>query len=302
MNDKSAPCLRRLLLGGAMLTILPIGVLAQQAAPFTAQGAEAQEEVRRYAVELIVFEYSDGASGTKESFLPDVPQAAPVADPFAAGLARPLGPDDANDANANGLQMGDDVDELTVATPMAVRQEELAEIVTYERIQLEVLPPERYQLNAVYESLERLDAYRPLMRAAWIQPTLPEDATRPIKLRILGNPPLRLDGTVTLYLNRFLHLVMDLSLEEKAPYRGGTEFRRGGTFGNDEVRAPFSFGSRSTVTPSIYYRIQEDRIVRNGELRYYDHPKFGVIAKITRVEEKEAAPAGDDTTDLLPGS
>jgi hypothetical protein len=41
------------------------------------------------------------------------------------------------------------------------------------------------------------------------------------------------------------------------------------------------------VTFPIRYRIEEDRIVRNGELRYFDHPKFGVLAKITRVEKQE---------------
>ena len=35
------------------------------------------------------------------------------------------------------------------------------------------------------------------------------------------------------------------------------------------------------------YRIQENRILKNGELRYYDHPKFGVLAKVTRVEERK---------------
>jgi hypothetical protein len=33
--------------------------------------------------------------------------------------------------------------------------------------------------------------------------------------------------------------------------------------------------------------INENRILKNGELRYYDHPKFGVLAKVTRVEEDE---------------
>ena len=45
----------------------------------------------------------------------------------------------------------------------------------------------------------------------------------------------------------------------------------------------------------VYYRIQEDRILKNGELRYYDHPKFGVLAKVTRVEEEEAT----DVNELL---
>jgi hypothetical protein len=35
----------------------------------------------------------------------------------------------------------------------------------------------------------------------------------------------------------------------------------------------------------VRYRIFEDRIFKSGDLRYFDHPKFGVLAKITRVEE-----------------
>lgn len=41
---------------------------------------------------------------------------------------------------------------------------------------------------------------------------------------------------------------------------------------------------RSQFAAPVYYRIREDRIVRNGELRYYDHPRFGAVAKITRID------------------
>ena len=41
----------------------------------------------------------------------------------------------------------------------------------------------------------------------------------------------------------------------------------------------------------------ENRIVKNGELRYFDHPKFGVIAKITRVDEAEADEEFEDDED-----
>ena len=33
------------------------------------------------------------------------------------------------------------------------------------------------------------------------------------------------------------------------------------------------------------YRLQENRIVKNAETRYFDHPKFGVVAKVVRVED-----------------
>ena len=42
-----------------------------------------------------------------------------------------------------------------------------------------------------------------------------------------------------------------------------------------------------TVEQPVHYRIQEDRIFKSGETRYFDHPKFGVLAKITRWEEAE---------------
>jgi hypothetical protein len=47
------------------------------------------------------------------------------------------------------------------------------------------------------------------------------------------------------------------------------------------------------VSPPVFYRISEDRILRSGELRYYDHPKFGLLAKVTRVEEEEEPDQGE---------
>jgi len=46
----------------------------------------------------------------------------------------------------------------------------------------------------------------------------------------------------------------------------------------------------------VRYSIQENRILKNGELRYYDHPKFGVLAMVTRIEEEEDL---DDVGELL---
>ncbi len=169
----------------------------------------------------------------------------------------------------------------------------LDEIPTPEQAGLKLLPPDQYVLDDVYSHLRRLDAYRPILRTAWVQPTLEKNETMPINLRRLGNPPLRLDGTITLYLSRFLHLVVDLSLEEKSPLRVPVDDNRVRQFGD---RSSLRF-DREAVTPIVTYRIEEDRIVRNGELRYYDHPRFGVIAKIWRVEEEVAE---DATLDAIP--
>jgi hypothetical protein len=43
----------------------------------------------------------------------------------------------------------------------------------------------------------------------------------------------------------------------------------------------------------VRFRIQENRILKNGELRYFDNPKFGILAKVTRVEESEPEPSDE---------
>ena len=82
MTGKSDLLVRRLLVSGAMLAMLQNAASAQQAAPFAAEAGDAEDEIRRYAVELIVFEYGAGASGTKESFLPDTVEEEFLADPY----------------------------------------------------------------------------------------------------------------------------------------------------------------------------------------------------------------------------
>ncbi len=284
----------------AFLFLLSASTMGQQAVAPGASSleAEAEEGIRRYSVELIIFEYTDSSSAGTEIFDPDEapaqeadsyssdspPEEPPEFDPTMLEKPRPAASPESDDRF-----FADDTRDLT---PVFI-DEPLAVIPTYEQAGLRLLGPEDYVLNDVYERLERLDAYRPLMRTAWIQQTPEKDVAAPIKLRRLGDPPLRLDGTITLYLSRYLHLVVDLALEEKAPLRMPAANNRLRRFGDERSR--FNFDP-DFITPSTFYRIEEDRIVRNGELRYYDHPRFGVLARITRVEENDS---GEDAADTV---
>lgn len=129
-------------------------------------------------------------------------------------------------------------------------------------LEFERLDPGDFTMGDVMDHLRRIDIYRPLMHFGWTQTTLPEQLTRPVRLSSLARPVSGLDGTLQLYLSRFLHLVVDLEMEAGESDDSGAL----------ELKMP------------VYYRIQEDRIFRSGELRYFDHPKFGVLARVTRVE------------------
>jgi hypothetical protein len=275
----------------------------QQTVPNAVQLETEAEVVRRYSVEMIVFEYVGSAAGSSEIFQPeDVPEPAIediFLDEIPAEFTDPLG-----GVNPQPLEneLPAAIDTLAEDEPefVLLPGEELEEIMTYEQAGLVFLEAEQYQLLDTYKKLVELDAYRPLMHTAWMQPTLEKEATIALKLRRLGDPPLRLNGTVSLYLSRFLHLVIDFSLEEKGPQRLTAGDQRVRAFGDRRSRPAFSFDPEF-ITPSTFYRIEEDRIVRNGELRYFDHPKFGVIARITRIEE-DLPEQPDTTNDLLPGN
>ena len=147
------------------------------------------------------------------------------------------------------------------------------------------LGEDEFTLSDVVERFERLDVYETIMHVGWTQTTHVEEETRAIELWEFGNVPAGLDGSFTLYLNRYLHLVVDLSLDAPGQFNEAVIFDQPETAFGD-LRRQFEADIEAAALP-VRYRIQDDRIFKNGDVRYFDHPKFGIVAKITRVVEEE---------------
>jgi hypothetical protein len=274
---------------GVLLAIAPAAA-QQQAAPNAVSLEEEVEEIREYAVEIIIFEYAGSAAGSTEIFDPEPPpEPDPEPDLNVTIPAR---------LTARRERIEDLPEEYGVRSHMVYPDpEELELISTFEQSGFRLLAEEERQLTDTYNRLVNLDAYRPLVHAGWVQPIIELAEGTPITLRRIADPPLRLDGTVSLYLSRFLHLVVDLALETRQPAEMTGDRRNTATY--DDRRNTFAYRSR-TFQQSTFFRIQEDQIMRNNEVRYLDHPKFGVIARVSRIE----APVDeepDTTGDLLPG-
>ncbi len=258
-----------------------------------------EKEVRRYTVEMIVFEYAESAISGDENFLPDELAEDEALKPW---LPRSFGDPGTNvDADVPVALDGADFNQQEVPAfllPAEPEEEQILEELPSHILhtQLDVLDPEEYAMKDIYQKLVELEAYKPIMRAAWTQATYEKDQTLPLRLRRIGNAPLRLDGNLTLYLSRYLHLVVDLTIEA-APAQSG---RRNSVryYGDRGSSRNFGYPYEREARP-IRYSIFEDRIFRNGELRYYDHPRFGVLARITRFEEEELE---TDEMFLLPGN
>lgn len=338
-----------------------LAALALAAVP--AQHAAAQKltgfpeaELPRYTVELIVFTYAEDATTSNEIFVPESPPFDAFMKAESAGqpdgevpvfsdrpelnpplfgdkatpgeLARPSGAPEALPAPSAlpGAALPDESGAAgQAANEITGLEHNLQDIPLRTRIELELLSPEQYSMDEIYRKLVALDAYQPIMRAAWTQTTPGRDEAPAIRLRALGEPPPGLHGTVKLYQGRFVHLGVDLELDAEGLYAGGgaASDRRSATdraiagslpdsddgdgSSAGEPRQPIPVYSDSGYSEAIYdedggffpppvrYRIDEVRIMSDGDIRYYDHPRFGVIAKLTELEEPDkTAPRAAD--------
>ena len=258
---------------------------------------EVEPEIRRYTVELIVFAYAENISVGTEVFLPEVIEIEEV-DPLGLG-----------ETGEEGEVPDDSVPTFTDTTVPEglVEEEEEVEDTLFE---MALLLEDDLTMIDKLEHLDRLDAYEPLMHVGWTQTALTEEETPALDLREFGEPPEGLAGTLTLYLSRYLHLVVDLELD--APESEQERFNSARNFeepvaryndrydyeSQDELGAPL-FEAEPVYEP-LRYQIIENRLFKNGEIRYYDHPKFGVIAKVLRYEVPEEELPPDDTEFLLP--
>ncbi len=257
-----------------LLPLLAAGALAQDI-----PDEDAQPEIRRYTVEVIIFAYAEESSVGSEVFPPDIPPA------IEAALDEELLEDLDDDRG---------IEDALESVPEVIEEDALPEDKKYELV---MLAEEDFGLVEAYEQLELLDAYQPLLHFGWTQPTYPDEEVEARPLSSFVTPPRGLEGDLTLYLSRYLHLAVKLQLDEA--FRD--ELPDNVSWENDDpgdeaeeflMRSSFDdgfydFSDEAPVSYPVYYRIDEDRIFRNGELRYFDHPKFGVLARITRVEEEE---------------
>ncbi len=263
----------------AFASLLGLGAAAANAQavtptePLILVDPEAQvEELRRYSVEVIIFEYASSASAGNEVFAPEEVPTTEV-DPLAASALA--------DESAPAAVFGDFIDSEMSIDP--TEDEEIEEIVSLSSVEFRRLHDDEKTMGDIHERLRNLDAYKPVAWGGWSQ-VVAEQATTPnVHVRLLGNLPLDYEGHLTLYLKNYLHLVVDIDKREEISSLVPRYRQQQKSFRTS--RSSSDFGFEAVDTQSFVYEISEDRIFRSGQLRYFDHPKFGVLVRVIRVED-----------------
>lgn len=106
------------------------------------------------------------------------------------------------------------------------------------------------RLAAIAEQIEHDPQYRILVHERWLQRSEPKTEAKPRRIRGVG-PDSAVDGSVRFYTTRFLHVEANLTLR---------------------------------VDSRDYY-LNELRRLRLNELHYFDHPRFGMLARISQPDK-----------------
>ena len=316
--------------GVVLLALAPtLATLAQQAAPRIDQLVqdlgEEPIDIRRYTVEVVVFRYAENVSVGNEVFVPDPPpvveQTARGEGPFTdegqsigGGGGQALTDTDSaagdgmgdgqaltvdGQALANAGSAATDAGNATSVEDAAEQRAEDAEPPLQSGkpvVEYLLLTEDELTMGDVIAKFELLDAYDTIMHFGWTQTVFPEMEPKTIEIDSLAEPAPGLDGSFTLYLSRYLHLNVDLALDEPPAFDDPVAIEDPvRSFG--DARAGYNlFDDRAYG--KVRYRIREDRIFKSGDLRYFDHPKFGLVVRVSRVEEPEQDELTDDP--LLP--
>jgi hypothetical protein len=155
-------------------------------------------------------------------------------------------------------------------------------------VPFQALGPSWFRLDGVFRTLRSTREYRPLLHVAWQQPGEGPAADRAVHLEQFREPAAGataaeggsytvpeaiLDGTVQLRVGRFLHVAVDMAYFPRAERPTG-------------AAAP-------AAAPADYMRMRGRRKVLLNDLNYFDHPLFGVLVQVSRLQAPEPEKQAD---------
>jgi hypothetical protein len=111
--------------------------------------------------------------------------------------------------------------------------------------------PENTTLDDSYAALSKDSTYRPISHIAWVQPVGEAGLSAPVYIQSIKSG---LNGYIQMQRIQGLQMTVDLELTSNAGDNSGEP---------------------------LVYRLNEKRPIKLNEVYYLDHPKFGVIVKVT---------------------
>ena len=154
-----------------------------------------------------------------------------------------------------------------------------------------LLPPARHRLGGIHDFFRRTAEYQPLLHLSWQQPAAtgrqarhvrlrhpaPDSATapataEPMFIEQLIRPRPEIDGAIRIRGGFYLHADIDLS-----------RFRVIPPANKIPPATPVDEAAGPEATQKTRLELKETRRIKLNEIHYFDHPMYGVILQVSRL-------------------
>tara|TARA_B100000035_G_scaffold309437_1_gene315630 strand:- start:114 stop:938 length:825 start_codon:yes stop_codon:yes gene_type:complete len=149
-----------------------------------------------------------------------------------------------------------------------------------------------FSLSAETSKIARSRDFRVISTKSWFQNIKNEDEAEFIFIDSDFFKGTRIFGFFQLYKERFLHFNSNLYLAELDPLTSQQEkLISGKNVFNEELELNIF----EEQNQKILFEVKYSKKFRSGELHYVDHPKFGMLVKLTKAQKELAFPGNDLT-------
>ena len=147
-----------------------------------------------------------------------------------------------------------------------------------------------FSLSEEVSKIARSRDFRVIGTKSWFQTVKNIDKAQNIFIDSNFFKGTRIFGFLKLYKKRFLHFNLNLYLSELDPSKEQIENLISGKnfFGDDQQIDLFEEKNQS-----LLFQVQHSKKFRSGELHYVDHPKFGMLIKLTKAQKESFSPDND---------
>lgn len=147
-----------------------------------------------------------------------------------------------------------------------------------------------FSLSEEVSKIARSRDFRVIGTKSWFQTVKNIDKAQHIFIDSNFFKGTRIFGFLKLYKERFLHFNLNLYLSELDPSKEQIEnLISGKNFSGDNLQIDL-FEEKNQ---SLLFQVQHSKKFRSGELHYVDHPKFGMLIKLTKAQQESFSPDND---------
>ena len=144
-----------------------------------------------------------------------------------------------------------------------------------------------FSLSAEVSKIARSRDFRVISTKSWFQNIKDKDAAELIFIDSNFFKGTRIFGFFQLYKERFLHFNTKLYLSELDPlFTQDERLMVGKNVFNEEKELDIY----EEKNQKVLYEVLHSKKFRSGELHYVDHPKFGMLIKLTKAQKKISSP------------